>query len=96
MSWFAIVLDEIRTRWILREKADCKQSMATPKSTRVHHFLINFILLPMTASSRTTSCTSQEIVRVTQTQTQFLRGLFRKNSMCRRRGAEEDRGALRY
>ena len=26
-SWFAIGLDEIRTRRILREKADCKQSM---------------------------------------------------------------------
>ena len=25
-SWFAIILAEIRTRWILREKADCKQS----------------------------------------------------------------------
>ena len=25
-SWFAIALDEIRTRKILREKADCKQS----------------------------------------------------------------------
>ena len=25
-SWFAIMLDEIRTRWILREKGDCKQS----------------------------------------------------------------------
>ena len=25
-SWFAIALDEIRTRRILREKADCKQS----------------------------------------------------------------------
>ena len=25
-SWFAIALDEIRTRQILREKADCKQS----------------------------------------------------------------------
>ena len=26
-SWFAIALDEIRTRRILREKADCKQSI---------------------------------------------------------------------
>ena len=25
-SWFAIALDEVRTRQILREKADCKQS----------------------------------------------------------------------
>ena len=25
-SWFAIVLAQIRTRWILREKADSKQS----------------------------------------------------------------------
>ena len=25
-SWFAIALDEIKTRRILREKADCKQS----------------------------------------------------------------------
>ena len=25
-SWFAIALDDIRTRRILREKADCKQS----------------------------------------------------------------------
>ena len=25
-SWFAIALAEIRTRWILREKAKCKQS----------------------------------------------------------------------
>ena len=28
-SWFAIALDEIRTRLILREKADCKQSNVT-------------------------------------------------------------------
>ena len=27
-SWFAIALDEIRTKRILREKADCKQSKA--------------------------------------------------------------------
>ena len=27
-SWFAIALDEIRTRRILREKADCKQSIS--------------------------------------------------------------------
>ena len=27
-SWFAIALDEIRTRRIFREKADCKQSSA--------------------------------------------------------------------
>ena len=26
ISWFAIALDKIRTRRILREKADCKQS----------------------------------------------------------------------
>ena len=26
-SWFAIALDEIRTRQILREKADCKTSI---------------------------------------------------------------------
>ena len=26
-SWFAIALDEIRTRRILREKADCKKSI---------------------------------------------------------------------
>ena len=26
-SWFAIALDDIRTRRILREKADCKQSI---------------------------------------------------------------------
>ena len=26
-SWFAIALAEIRTKWILREKADCKQSI---------------------------------------------------------------------
>ena len=26
-SWFAIALDEIRTRRILREKTDCKQPM---------------------------------------------------------------------
>ena len=29
-SWFAIALDEIRTRRILREKADCKQSNSYP------------------------------------------------------------------
>ena len=28
-SWFAIALDEIRTRQKLREKADCKQSITT-------------------------------------------------------------------
>ena len=35
MSWFAIALDEIRTRRILREKANCKQ----PKICLVHRFL---------------------------------------------------------
>ena len=35
MSWFAIALDEIRTRRILREKANCKQS----KICLVHRFL---------------------------------------------------------
>ena len=35
MSWFAIALDEIRTRRILREKANCKQS----KICSVHGFL---------------------------------------------------------
>ena len=29
-SWFAIALDEIRTRRFLREKADCKQSIVDP------------------------------------------------------------------
>ena len=29
-SWFAIALDEIRTRRILREKVDCKQSNSYP------------------------------------------------------------------
>ena len=28
-SWFAIALDEIRTRRISREKADCKQSSSS-------------------------------------------------------------------
>ena len=28
-SWFAIALDEVRTRQILREKADCRQSTRT-------------------------------------------------------------------
>ena len=32
MSWFAIALDETRTRWILRGKADCKQSMILTRS----------------------------------------------------------------
>ena len=27
VTWFAIALDEIRTRRILREKTDCKQSI---------------------------------------------------------------------
>ena len=32
-SWFAVALDEIRTRRILREKADCKQSISpVPRS----------------------------------------------------------------
>ena len=31
-SWFAIALDEIRTRRILREKADCKQSKLSEMS----------------------------------------------------------------
>ena len=29
-SWFSILLDQIRTRRILREKADCKQSKKVP------------------------------------------------------------------
>ena len=40
-SWFAIALDEIRTRRILREKADCKQSNLKPKQAN-KHILIKF------------------------------------------------------
>ena len=40
-SWFAIALDEIRTRRILREKADCKQSNLKPKQVK-KHILIKF------------------------------------------------------
>ena len=36
VDWFAIALDEIRTRWILREKADCKQSRKGEKKYTPH------------------------------------------------------------
>ena len=36
-SWFAIALDEIRTRRILREKADCKQSNRKRKERILPH-----------------------------------------------------------
>ena len=38
--WFPIALDEIRTRRILREKADCKQSTCGTKCLRVLIFAI--------------------------------------------------------
>ena len=38
-SWFAIALAEIRTRRILREKADCKQSSSKLRST---HLTVSF------------------------------------------------------
>ena len=34
ITWFAITMDEIRTRRILREKADCKQSKNGCKRTK--------------------------------------------------------------
>ena len=43
-SWFAIALDEIRTRRILREKADCKRSMkksTQPTSMKTMIFALN-------------------------------------------------------
>ena len=40
-SWFAVALDEIRTRRILREKADCKQS--TRNTPRISQFIIDSV-----------------------------------------------------
>ena len=36
VDWFAIALDEIRTRRTLREKADCKQSRDGEKKYKPH------------------------------------------------------------
>ena len=41
VTWFAIALDEIRTRRILREKADCKQS--TRNTPRISQFIIDSV-----------------------------------------------------
>ena len=35
-SWFAVALAEIRTRWILREKADCKRQSACARAMLSH------------------------------------------------------------
>ena len=40
-SWLAIALDEIRTRRILREKVDCKQS--TRNTPRISQFIIDSV-----------------------------------------------------
>ena len=53
-SWFAIALDEIRTRWILREKVDCKQSISpvprsplgTPRTMADHNLVPRVSHLP--------------------------------------------------
>ena len=46
--WFAIALDEIRTRWILREKADCKQSRVCLENLTVYlgpsHFVYKMLV----------------------------------------------------
>ena len=48
MPWFAIALDEIRTRWILIEKADCKQSRVCLKNLTVYlcpsHFVYKMLV----------------------------------------------------
>ena len=41
-SWFGIALAEIRTRRILREKADCKQSSQTWRQSEVMQFFTNY------------------------------------------------------
>ena len=59
-SWFAIALDEIRTRRILREKADCKQSISpvprsplgTPRTMADHNFVPRVSHLPRSARRR--------------------------------------------
>ena len=40
-SWFAIALDEIRTRRILREKTDCKQSSTGQTILKLSGYLAN-------------------------------------------------------
>ena len=46
--WFAIALDEIRTRWILREKADCKQLRVCLENLTVYlgpsHFVYKMLV----------------------------------------------------
>ena len=44
-SWFAIALDEIRTRRILREKADCKQSTSPWTKLTVHDKEVSVLTL---------------------------------------------------
>ena len=38
--WFAIPLAEIRSRWILREKADCKQSSLGLMTLIMHNIFV--------------------------------------------------------
>ena len=60
-SWFAIMLDEIRTRQILREKADCKQSVnVVAKSSantanslvHIHHHIQVMMCIPSVSLAR--------------------------------------------
>ena len=44
-SWFAIALDEIRTRWILREKADCCKQSSEARSWDYCFMLVRYPFL---------------------------------------------------
>ena len=39
--WFAILQTEIRSRWILREKVDCKQSSLGLMTFIIHNIFLN-------------------------------------------------------
>ena len=52
-SWFAIALGKIRTRRILRKKADCKQSInVTGERNKQYRNTVKDLLLPNTANQK--------------------------------------------
>ena len=51
-SWFAIAVDEIRNRRILREKADCKQSKRLPAQSALIYRARWTLTLPLICQSK--------------------------------------------
>ena len=54
ISWFAIALDQTRTRQILREKVDCQQSIFSEKQNESIHFNCFYMKLNFRGSGNLT------------------------------------------